>query len=42
MRVEAADYLAKAHRCLRNAHTIAAAGVPSVAAREAYLAALLA
>jgi uncharacterized protein (UPF0332 family) len=36
---EAADYLDKARRCLAGARTIGAAGVPDVAAREAYLAA---
>jgi uncharacterized protein (UPF0332 family) len=35
---EAADYLDKARHCLASAKTIAAAGVPDVAAREAYLA----
>jgi uncharacterized protein (UPF0332 family) len=33
-----ADYLDKAHRCLVGARTTAAAGLPDVAAREAYLA----
>jgi uncharacterized protein (UPF0332 family) len=35
---ETEDYLHKAHHCLVCARTIAAAGVPEVAAREAYLA----
>jgi len=35
---EAADYLGKARHCLAGAKTIAAAAVPGVAAREAYLA----
>jgi hypothetical protein len=35
---ETAEYLDKAHRCLAGAKTIAAAGLPDVAAREAYLA----
>ena len=35
---EAADYLGKARHCLASAKTIAAADVPDVAAREAYLA----
>jgi uncharacterized protein (UPF0332 family) len=39
MKPEAADYIEKARRCLQKARTIAAAGVPDVAAREAYLAA---
>ena len=37
MKPEAADYLDKARHCLASAKTIAAAGVPDVAAREAYL-----
>jgi uncharacterized protein (UPF0332 family) len=36
---ETADYLDKAQHCLAGAKTIAAAGLPDVAAREAYLAA---
>jgi uncharacterized protein (UPF0332 family) len=36
---EAADYLNKARHCLAGAKRIAAAGLPDVAAREAYLAA---
>lgn len=36
MKLESADYLQKAHLCKRNAETIAAAGLPDVAAREAY------
>jgi uncharacterized protein (UPF0332 family) len=36
---EAADYLDKARHCLVGAGTIAEAGLPDVAAREAYLAA---
>jgi uncharacterized protein (UPF0332 family) len=39
MKPEAADYLRKARHCLAGAKTIAAAGLPDVAAREAYLAA---
>ena len=35
MRTESADLLRKAQRCLANARTILAAGVPEVAAREA-------
>jgi uncharacterized protein (UPF0332 family) len=35
---ETADYLGKARHCLAGASTIAAAAVPDVAAREAYLA----
>jgi uncharacterized protein (UPF0332 family) len=35
---ETADYLGKARHCLAGAETIATAGVPDVAAREAYLA----
>ena len=38
MKPEAADYLGKARHCLASAKTIAAAAVPDVAAREAYLA----
>ena len=38
MKPEAADYLAKAYRCLVTARKIAAAEIPDVAAREAYLA----
>ena len=38
MKPETADYLDKAHHCLVGAKTIAAAGLPGVAAREAYLA----
>jgi|SRR6516162_7696912 len=39
MNSEAADYLCKARHCLADARRIAAAEVPDVAAREAYLAA---
>lgn len=39
MKPETADYLDKARHCVAGASTIAAAGVPDVAAREAYLAA---
>lgn len=39
MKPEAADYLEKARRVLRDAKTIAEAEIPDVAAREAYLAA---
>jgi uncharacterized protein (UPF0332 family) len=39
MKPEAADYLRKARESLAEARTIAAASVPRVAAREAYLAA---
>lgn len=39
MKPESADYLEKARHCLFGAKTIAAAGIPGVAAREAYLAA---
>ena len=38
MRSEAADHLGKAHHYLAGARRIAAAEVPDVAAREAYLA----
>ena len=38
MKPESSDYLAKARHCLASAKTIAAAEVPDVAAREAYLA----
>ena len=38
MKPETAAYLDKAHRGLAGAKTIAAAGLPDVAAREAYLA----
>ena len=39
MKPETAEYLDKARHCLVGAKTIAAAGLPDVAAREAYLAA---
>lgn len=39
MKPESAAYLAKAHECLDAATKIAAAGLPQVAAKEAYLAA---
>lgn len=39
MKPESSGYLAKARHCLASAKTIAAAEVPDVAAREAYLAA---
>lgn len=39
MKPEAADYLDKGRHCLAGAKRIAAAGLPHVAAREAYLAA---
>jgi uncharacterized protein (UPF0332 family) len=38
MKPETADYLGKARHCLASAKAIAAAEVPDVAAREAYLA----
>ncbi len=37
MKPETTDYLGKARRCLAGAKKIAAAGLPDVAAREAYL-----
>ena len=39
MRPETAEHLEKARQCVARARTIFAAGVPDVAAREAYLAA---
>jgi uncharacterized protein (UPF0332 family) len=39
VKAETADYLDKSRHCVAGAKTIAAAGLPDVAAREAYLAA---
>ena len=39
MKPEAANYLDKARHCLNGAKTVASAGLPDIAAREAYLAA---